>query len=233
MTEAIGACAAAAAAPGTTVAAVSPPMGPASIESHYDESLAVPGILEVICTAVREDAADGFVIACFGDPGLEAAREVAQGRPVVGIAQGAMHFASLTGRSFSVVTTLSRTEGRAWDLAHAFGFTGRCRSVRSCEIPVLELENPGSDATRVVTALCATALDEDRSDAVVLGCAGMAGLCARIQEEIGAPVIDGVAAATALVEAMVRLGVPGASRGEFAAPRPKQYTGLLEAFTVA
>lgn len=140
------------AGPGTLVETVRPSTGPASIESHYDEALPVPGILEVIRTAVREDTADGFVIACFGDPGLEAAREVAQGRPVVGIAQGAMHLASLTGRSFSVVTTLSRTEGRAWDLAHAFGFAGRCRSVRSCEIPVLELDDPGSDAARVVTA---------------------------------------------------------------------------------
>lgn len=68
---------------------------------------------------------------------------------------------------------------------------------------------------------------------MVLGCAGMAGLCAWIHKEVGAPVVDGVAAATALVEAMVRLGVPGASRGELAAPRPKRYTGLLETFTVA
>ncbi|MGQ1838527.1 aspartate/glutamate racemase family protein [Kocuria turfanensis] len=232
MTTAIGAAAAAATAAGTQVTAVSPPMGPASIESHYDEALAVPGILHVIRAAVEEDTADGFVLACFGDPGLEAARETAQGRPVVGIAQGAMHLASLTGRSFSVVTTLARTEGRAWDLAHAFGFADRCRSVRSCDIPVLDLEDPASDAARVVTALCATALAEDGSDAVVLGCAGMAELCARIRDELGVPVVDGVAAATALVETMVRLGVPGARHGEFCPPRAKHYTGLLAGFAV-
>ncbi len=42
MTEKIGACARAVARPGTEVIAVSPAMGPASIESHYDEALAVP-----------------------------------------------------------------------------------------------------------------------------------------------------------------------------------------------
>ena len=44
--------------------------------------------------------ADGFVIACFGDPGLDAARELADG-PVVGIAEAAMHAASFLGRGFS------------------------------------------------------------------------------------------------------------------------------------
>ncbi|KLL96950.1 hypothetical protein NJ76_08070, partial [Rhodococcus sp. IITR03] len=57
---------------GTRVEAVSPAMGPPSIESHYDEALAVPGILTEIEKGER-DGVDGYVIACFGDPGLDAA----------------------------------------------------------------------------------------------------------------------------------------------------------------
>ena len=75
------------AAAGTTIRAVTSRMGPASIESHYDEALAVPGVLAEIT------GADGYVIACFGDPGLDAAREIADG-PVVGVAEAAMHAAS-------------------------------------------------------------------------------------------------------------------------------------------
>ena len=45
MTEAMTACARQVAAPGTEITGVSPQMGPASIESHYDEALAVPGLL--------------------------------------------------------------------------------------------------------------------------------------------------------------------------------------------
>ena len=51
-------------------------MDPPSIESHYDEALAVPGILTEIEKGER-DSVDGYVIACFGDPGLDAARELA------------------------------------------------------------------------------------------------------------------------------------------------------------
>ena len=111
MTGLIGESARAVAAVGTVVTAVNPDMGPASIESHYDEALSVPGLLAEIARAqAGEPTADGFVIACFGDPGLDAARELADG-PVVGIAEAAMHAASFLGRGFSVVTTLGRTAG--------------------------------------------------------------------------------------------------------------------------
>ena len=151
-------------------------MGPASIESHYDEALSVPGLLAEIARAqAGEPAADGFVIACFGDPGLDAARELADG-PVVGIAEAAMHAASFLGRGFSVVTTLGRTAGRAWDLAERYGMTRFCRNVRACEIPVLALEDPASDAFAAIVAESRRAVADDGAEAIVLGCAGMADL---------------------------------------------------------
>ncbi|MEV4017435.1 aspartate/glutamate racemase family protein [Nonomuraea angiospora] len=227
MTESIGRCARAVASPDTVVTAVSPSMGPESIESHYDEALAVPGVLAEV-SAGEHDGVDGYVIACFGDPGLDAARELATG-PVVGIAEAAMHAATLVGRSFSVVTTLSRTVGRAWELAHRYGFAAACRGVHACDIPVLDLEDPA--ARKSVTELCVAAVERDGSDSVVLGCAGMASFCAEVSRETGVPVIDGVAAATKLVESLVSLGLRTSTRGEYAPPPPKRYSGLLRDFT--
>jgi len=231
MTESIGSCARAVAGRDTTVTAVSPPMGPVSIESHYDEALAVPGLLHEVLRGER-DQVDGYVIACFGDPGLDAARELAGG-PVVGIAQAAMHAAALLGRSFSVVTSLSRTVGRATDLARHYGFADRCLSVYACDIPVLSLEHPSADAAAAIVELCRRAVLVDGSDSIVLGCAGMAPLCAYIAGEIGVPVIDGVGAATKLVESLVSLGYRTSTRDEFAPPLPKEYVGALRAFSVA
>ena len=230
MTEKIGACARAAARPGTEIVAVSPAMGPASIESHYDEALAVPGLLQEIAAGER-DGIDGYVIACFGDPGLKAARELARG-PVVGIAEAAMHLASLVAPRFSVVTTLSRTIGQAWHLAEAYGMDRFCANVRACELPVLELEAPGSEARERIVEECRRALAEDGSDAIVLGCAGMADLCAHIGGVLGVPVIDGVAAGTQLVESLVHLGLRTSKRGELAFPPCKPMSGALEAFTL-
>ncbi|WP_281189871.1 aspartate/glutamate racemase family protein [Millisia brevis] len=229
MTDLIERCARGVVAAGTSVDAVNPSMGPASIESHYDEALAVPGLLEEIRRG-DADGVQGYVIACFGDPGLDAARELARG-PVIGIAEAAMHTASFLGRRFSVVTTLDRTIGRAEDLAAHYGMARFCGGYHACDIPVLELESDPAAQQRITDA-CAAALESDGSEVIVLGCAGMADLCEAISKQLGVPVIDGVAAATVLVEGLVRLGLRTSDRGEFAHPLPKSYSGALKSFTI-
>jgi allantoin racemase len=230
MTALIEVTARAVTGPGVTLDAVTPSMGPASIESHYDEALAVPGLLAAIAQGER-DGVDGYVVACFGDPGLDAARELAAG-PVIGIAEAAMHAATLVGRGFSVVTTLDRTRGRAWDLAARYAPPGACRGVYACEIPVLDLESDPTVLQRVVD-LGRLALDRDGSDVIVLGCAGMADLCAAATAELGVPVIDGVAAATLLVQSLVTLGIATSKHGEYATPPVKAYTGMLAPFDLS
>jgi len=230
MTEKIAACARNMARPGTEVVAVSPDMGPVSIESYYDEALAVPGLLAEIARGEREGC-DAYVIACFGDPGLLAARERARG-PVIGIAEAAMHVASLIGQRFSVVTTLGRTIGQAWHLAEIYGMKRFCANVRACELPVLELENPRSQARARITDECRRALQEDGSDVIVLGCAGMTDLCAHISDTLGVPVVDGVAAGMELAQSLVALGLRTSQYGELAFPPPKPYTGILQDFSL-
>ncbi|MFI5503254.1 aspartate/glutamate racemase family protein [Nocardia asteroides] len=227
MTETIERCALAVAAPGTLLDAVTSENGPVSIESHYDEALSVPGLLAAIRRG-EADGVDGYVIACFGDPGVDAARELAAG-PVIGIAEAAMRTASHLGRGFSVVTTLGRTTGRAADLAERYGMTRFCRGIHACELPVLALE-ADPDAREIVTAVCRAAVAADGSDAVVLGCAGMAELCAHIGREIGVPVVDGVSAATLTVQSLLTLGLRKSGLGEYATPPAKTYTGPLAPF---
>ena len=225
MTTLIDGCAKAVAGPGTTVVAVSPTMGPASIESHYDEALAVPGLLDEIR---HGDPADAYIIACFGDPGLDAARELAPG-PVIGIAEAAMRTATYVARSFSIVTTLGRTMGRAHELVDRYGVRAYCRSVRACEIAVLDLDTDPDAAKRILTE-CRRAIEQDGAESIVLGCAGMADLCSELSAELGVPVIDGVVAAVAVAEGLVRIGVSTSRQGEYARPPAKPYTGLLTDF---
>jgi allantoin racemase len=228
MTEKIGAAARAAAGPGTTIVAVSPAMGPASIEGHYDEAVSVLGVLDEVRRGEVEGC-DGYVIACFGDPGLLAAREAARG-PVLGIAEAGMHAASLIAGGFSIVTTLARTVGIARRLVEAYGMAYQCRGIRATDLAVLELERPGSAAYAAILDECRCAVRDDRAEAIILGCAGMADLVARLTAELGVPVIDGVAAAVKFVEALGALGLSTSKVGELAPPLPKAYRGLVEGF---
>jgi len=204
MTAAIGASARAVAGPGTEVVAVNPGSGPASIENDDDERLCLPGLLEEVDRAARGDTApDAYVIACFGDPGLDLVR-AAVDVPVLGIAQAAMHAAALSAGSFSVVTSMSATVPTAWTLAKTYT-PSQCLGVYACDIPVLQID---SDPTTVepIADLCQKALSQDGSRSIVLGCAAMAKFAAPLTERLGVPVVDGVVAATLLAEALVTMG---------------------------
>ncbi len=225
MTEVIASAARAAASPGTEILAATNPSGPASIEGHYDEAVSVIGLLDEIRAGER-DGCDGYVVACFGDPGLLAAREAARG-PVLGIAEAAMHAASFLATGFSVVTTLGRTRIIAEHLLRNYGMEHHCRRVHATELAVLELDDPASDARAKILDACRRTLDEDGSGAIVLGCAGMADLAADLQRELGVPVIDGVGIAVRFVEALCGLGLATSKRGDLAMPIPKPYAGAL------
>lgn len=205
MTAAIAASASSVAQPGTVIEADNPAEGPASIENDDDERRCVPGLLDVLRDAHQREAAqrpDAYVIACFGDPGLEEARTLL-GAPVLGIAQAAMHAAALAAGSFSVVTSMSATISRGWQLAKAYT-PNQCLGVYACDIPVLQIDSdPGS--IEPIGDLCARALTQDGSSAIVLGCAAMAPFAAPLTRRLGVPVIDGVVAATLLAQALAGL----------------------------
>jgi len=200
MTEKIGAAARQVAAPGTVIVATNPSGTPKSIEGYADEANAVPALLAEIIRGT-EEGADAFVNACFDDPGLDACREVTD-RPVIGIVEASMLTAAILAARFSVVTTLPRAIPIIEDLADRYGHTRRCRRVRAAAIPVLALEDDAANARTLVRAEVLAAIAEDGIDAVILGCAGMADLTDELAAETGVPVIDGVAAATKLAEAL-------------------------------
>jgi len=221
MTEAIAQAARTVAAPGTTVVGACPSFGPRSIEGFYDEAVATAGVAEQV--RLHADA-QGIVIACFGDPGLDAARE-ATTAPVLGVAEAAFHAASLLATGFSVVTTMTRTCTIAEHLVHKYGFERRCRGIHGTDIPVLALEAAGDDVLAQIEACARDALTRDRSGAIVLGCAGMASLCGHLQQRLGVPVIDGVAVAVKLLEGLHALGLGTSKQGDYARPLPKVYAG--------
>jgi allantoin racemase len=190
--------------------------GPASIESEFDEAMAVPDTLAKIIEAER-DGVDAVVIDCMGDPGMLAARE-AVSIPVFGPGEATMHIASILGHRFSIVTVLSSCIPMMENQAKVYGLADKLASVRSVDIPVLELEQ---DTTRTVNALVdesIKAIEQDGAHVIVFGCTGMLGCALGVKEGLvrrgypGVPVIDPMPAAIKLAEALVDLGLTHSKR---------------------
>lgn len=204
---------------GTEVSAVNPANTPISIEGGADEAMAVPGMLEEIRKGERLGI-EAYVIACFDDPGLHAAREVARG-PVIGICQAAIQVAMTISRRFSIITTLPRSIPIIEDLVSDYGADRHCRKVRAINLPVLGLEEDPTMAEQLLIREIETAKQQDRAEAIILGCAGMSALCDRLREATGVPVIDGVTAAIKMAEALVGAGYVTSKVNAYDYPRVK------------
>jgi len=210
---------------GTEIIAVSAEDAPASIEGPVEAALALAGLVEQVARG-ESDGVSGHVIAAFDDPGLDAARSLARA-PVIGIGEAAFHFASLVAGRFTVITTHVRTVPLIEHNLVRYGFGGRCARVRVAEISLHSLDDPHSAARDRISAEIDRAIREDRSDAIVLGTAGLADLARSLSSEHGLPVIEGVSAAVRLVESLVSLGLATSKIGGWAPPRRKSLPGRL------
>lgn len=223
MTDGIAEAARAVASPGTEIIGLTPDFGAESCEGNFESYLAAMAVMDKI---VRyEGEYDAVIQAGYGEHGREGLQELLT-VPVVDITEAAASTAMYLGRSYAVVTTLDRAVPLIEDRLILAGLQGRCASVRSSGLGVLELESDPERAIEAIAAEAQRAVEIDRAEVIVLGCGGMAKLKNRVVELCGVPVVDGVQAAVAVAEGLVRLGLTTSKVRTYAPPRPKRITGF-------
>ena len=225
MTKSVEALARRVARPGTEIYAVSPKSGPDSIECYVDEYLAIPGVIKEVINGDREEGADAFIIACFGDPGLQAAREVTK-KPVLGIAESAITAAKFIAPYFSIVSVLNRSRKVTEDLVSNYGAEKFCRSVRSTGLSVLEFGSNRRKGLEALAKQSERAIKEDGAECILLGCAGFVDFVEELKERLGVPVLDGVMPAVKFAEAMVDMGLKTSKVSTWSYPENKEIKGF-------
>ncbi len=197
-----------------------PPEGPVSIESEVEAAMAVPGMLGSVADA-EPQGYEAVIISCFGDPGLDAAREIAT-IPVIGSGQCAMHLAAQLGSRFSIISPLDGSVGRPHETARKFGLGDSFVSSRGIGMSVLDLAGDREAALDRIAEAGHAAVNEDGADTLVLGCMSMAfhDITAELQRRIGVPVINPVPASIAMAELCVRTNLCHSKR---AWPEPPKW----------
>jgi len=221
MTAEIGEAAQAAAGRGTELVCLAPRFGTSAIDSAAESYLSAVGVMDVVATLLDAGTFDydAVVLAGFGEHGRDALAEMLS-VPVFDIAECAAHVAHLIGRRFSVITTLARSIAPIEDRLLLAGLNAHCASVRACGLGTAEVDADPAGAVRAIVDEAARAVAEDGADVICLGCAGMAGVTAAISSKLGVPAVDGVAAAIALAQAVVGLGLSTSKAGVYA-PGPE------------
>ena len=147
----------------TEIIAVNLSCGPDSIECFVDEYLAIPGVLKEIIDGDRKEEIDAYIIACFGDPGLQAAREITQ-KPVIGIAEAAILAAGVLAPTFSILSVLDRSVKITKDLVFQYGAERRCKSIRSTGLSVLSFERDQEAGLAALRREAELAVKEDGAE---------------------------------------------------------------------
>jgi allantoin racemase len=227
MTATILASAKAAAGSGVTVEACNPARGPASVESQLDEVVSAYWALETVLPIAA--SYDGFIAACYGHhPLIGALREVLD-QPVLGIMEASILHALPLGEKFSIVTSSPRWVPMLEEGLRALGLEGRCASVRSSGLAVLDIASlPADDVIARLCSEATAAVKHDGAEVICLGCAGMAGLEEAVSEATGVPVVDGVRAAVLMIRGLIEAGARTSKRTRYRRPHPQPAIGLTD-----
>src|SRR5581483_1458311 len=207
---------------GSEVTAANADRGPSSIESEADSVVAAA---EVVALMRSLEPHDAYLIACFGDPGLDAARELTD-RPVVGIGEAAYIAASLVAKRFAVITTLARGVPALEEALERRGIRSRCVAVAPLDIPVAEQGSGHASTTAAIVETGRRLVEERDAEALVLACGGMADVAAAVQAEAGVPVCDGVSFGSLLAYALCGCGLATSKAGAYGWPEPIPYVGM-------
>lgn len=183
------------------------PEGPEGIESQRQADLTIAPLLEL--AEAQEDAA-GYVIACFGDPGLHALRDQTR-LPVVGIQEAAVMTALTLGQRFGVIAILPASIPRHLRAFGAMGVLGRLAGDRALGLGVADLAEP--DKTLDAMIVTSRRLrDEDGANVLIMGCAGMARYRSTLEEATGLPVVEPTQCAVSMALGQIRLNLSHASQ---------------------
>ncbi|MBI4183587.1 MAG: aspartate/glutamate racemase family protein [Proteobacteria bacterium] len=177
--------------------------GPPGIETHLHKAV----VVEPLCRLIRsrDNEAGAFVVACFGDPGLQAARDATR-RPVLGMAESSFLAALAVGESFGIIATQPTSAKRHARYIRELGLEARYAGEVAVGIGILDLAKDKKETLSRMIAAGKRLRDEFGAASVITGCAGMAGFRAAVQEAIGIPVIEPTQAAVTLAIGAARVG---------------------------
>lgn len=164
--------------PDTLVHAVNLKYGTASIESHYDDTMAAPFVVQKAEWAER-NGYDAVVVSCMLDPGVKAAKEAVE-IPVVGPREAGMAIASVLGT--------------------------RSTTILPRGIPVLQMHDDLEKTYKALRRDAEKAIGEGY-DVLIMGCTALSGVAERLNEEFEVPVLENLGVALKVAEMIVDLGV--------------------------
>jgi allantoin racemase len=173
--------------------------------------------------------ADGLVLACFGDPGLYALKELFSG-PAVGIAEAAMSLALPLGAKFGILAGMGRAVELMDSMVRTYGLEARYAGSVPLQMRVLQFEGQRQETLQSLVR-ASQELRQRGAEVLLLGCAGLTSYAEALRKQVQMPVVDPVEAGCRLLRVLVDCGLDTSHVGLFARPAPQKMNGMDRLFT--
>lgn len=183
----------------------SPFRHPPSVESRMDELLLAQWYIDLAIESERRGF-DAVITACFGDPGVDAARERVR-IPVIAPGETALLTARMLSHHFSVITPLAETLPLAREQVAKLGLQHSVASVRPFGASIEEIRRGDEALVARLKQFVADLVEEDGAELIVNGCASLSLLVESLALELPVPVINSVLLSLKAAEMLVGAGL--------------------------
>lgn len=205
---------------------VNAPAGPASLESWRDYQLAGTAVLPLL---QEHRDVDGVVLACFGDPGLFALKEISP-VPVIGIAEAAISQALLLGGKFGILAAMDRAVGLMDAMVRLYGLEARYAGTTPLNMRVGCLEDDHAATLTVLERVCGEMVRRG-AEVLLLGCAGLTGFTRDLTQRLPLTIVDPVEAGCRMLKTTVEMGLNTSHIGLYSPPVPQPMQHLQRVFS--
>jgi len=190
--------------PDTSIDVISLKSGPKHLKYHYYEALVLVDVLHRIKQSEREGY-DGCIIGCFDDPGLHEAREITEKLVITAPGESGFHIAASLAHRFTIIVNTKKCIPKMQENLANYGFSRHIASFRALGLEIAELNENRDETMRSLEAIAKHAVEEELSEAIVLGCTGLQGFYEELQKAVGVPVVDPVLAPLKYLELLIEL----------------------------
>lgn len=223
ITERMAAYVGAIAGSAATFVPVTGTFGARYISTRAAAAIAAHAALDAL--AQHAQGFDAVYLACFGDPGLAALKEVSP-VPVIGMAEASCIEAARQGRRFGIVTGGVLWKPMLEEFVATLGLSQQLAGIRTVAPTGDQIASDPEAALSVLAEACTACASDDGAEIVILGGAALAGLAQRIQPRVSVPLLCSVEAGARAVIA----AAAGERRGERSVPKLAS-VGLSPALT--
>ena len=167
----------------------------------HSETINISKLLKVV---EKNNSSDAFIIISFEDIGVDTIRKVTS-KPIIGIGEASFYTANIIANKFSVITNLSHSHEALKNNLIKYDMDHKCVSIKSIEVPVLDMDTMSKSNLNKLNNEIQRTIKEDDPEAIIITSPGILNLSKNLSNKFNIPIIEGVTAATALMENFAKL----------------------------